>query len=100
MSAGPVPHLTGQRPKLTFQTSYRWYVDLSVGLWSFVLFRECRTIVLCFFRLSHFFAVICSCARENDKGKRPHVDVPVSPYPWVDAMALTRWLLLLARRTI
>ena len=56
-----------------------------------------HTVVFCFF---HFFLVFfCSillCARENDKekGTHPHFDVPVSPYPWVDAIVLTRWVLL------
>ena len=38
------------------------------------------------------------CARKRLRGTYPHFDVPVLPYPWVDALALTRWLLLLPRR--
>ena len=46
------------------------------------------------------FCSILWCAREKEKekGTHPHFDVPVSTYPWVDAIALTQSLLLLSRR--
>ena len=40
---------------------------------------------------SFTFCSILWCARKTDEEKdtHPHFDVPVSPYPWVDALALT-----------
>ena len=48
-----------------------------------------------------FFCRIWWCTRgkENEEGAHPNFDVILSPYPWVDAIAMTRWLLLPSRRT-
>ena len=46
-----------------------------------------------FFLFLLFFCSILWHTRDTDeeKGTHPHFDLPVSPYPWVDAIALTRW---------
>ena len=100
-STGPVTYLTGQRRELTGRKMYslvRW----SVG-WSLVTPTFPRMSYHCtqFFLRFVFCCSILWCARGQDKEKvtHPHFDVPVSSYPLVVAIPLTRWLLIPSRWT-
>ena len=42
---------------------------------------------LCFSYIFYFCILWCAREKDKEKGTHPHFDVPVWPYPWVDAIA-------------